>query len=181
MAETLTKAAYTLAPDDKATLVMVYTQNLLARGEVVIKQAVRIGTWLRTQMAPEYMRLYNTQILVQGAGAMHSISLSEYYVHVSQILAFHMVPPAADPVDYDPGEPNRKMEPVTVLLGSFRLNGHVRMATASNLGKYLDTAREIFISLYEIDVSNPSIPSMGSYHVPFSLVRLNSISLGSRV
>ncbi len=180
MTQIQAKHPYTLAQDDKVTLVMVYMLNGLARGEVVTKQAVRVSTWLRTQMSPQYLSLYNTQVLIQGAGAMHPSSFSEYYLHVSQLLAFHIVPPAEDPMDYDLSEPNRKMEPVTALVGSFRFNGHIRMATSANIGKYLDTAREIFISLYDTDISNPSIPSMGNIHAPLVLVRLNSISLSTR-
>jgi hypothetical protein len=38
-----------LSPDEKSTLVMIYTQNMLVRGEVVTRQGVRVSTWLRTQ------------------------------------------------------------------------------------------------------------------------------------
>ncbi len=86
-----------------------------------------------------------------------------------------MAPPAADPPDYDSSEPNRKMEPITIQLGSFRFNGNLRMATQSTLGKYLDTARESFFSLYDVDVSNPLLPSMGVMHTAQVTIRLNSV------
>ena len=60
----------TLSPDDKSTSVMVYTQNMLARGEVLTKQGVRVSTWLRTQGVPEYIHLFKSSVLHVGSGAV---------------------------------------------------------------------------------------------------------------
>ena len=54
---------YTLAADEKSSLVMVYTRTLLMRGELVTKQGVRVSTWLRTDGAPEYLHVINAQVL----------------------------------------------------------------------------------------------------------------------
>jgi hypothetical protein len=182
MAETAPAKPYTLVEDEKATLIMAYTQTSLARGEIVHRPAIRVSTWLRTQVAPEYFHLYNAQIIVQGlAGSVQSYTFQEYFLPVQQIIAYHIAPPTSDPPDYDPSEPNRKMEPVTVLAGTFRLNAHIRMATQSTAAIYLETARENFISLYDVDISNQALPTLGVLHVPITLARLKNVFIAPRV
>ena len=44
-----------LAPDEKTALVMLYTNNMLVRGEIVIKESLRVSIWLRTQGVPNYI------------------------------------------------------------------------------------------------------------------------------
>ena len=172
---------YTLAAGERVTPVMVYALTMLVRGEVVTKEFLRVSTWLRTQGAPDFIPIYNVQILIVGGGGpVQQITFPEFHFPCSQILAYHIAPPAKDPPDYDPSEPNRKMEPVALLIGMFRFNGFVRMATQMNLGKYLDITRETYISMYDIDISNPSMPNAGTLHVPMALVRLNASFLATR-
>ena len=82
-----------------------------------------------------------------------------------------MLPPAQDPPDYDPTEPNRYMNPTTVLIGTFRLDGHTRLSTVTKLGKYLEVTTETFTSLYDVDVRCTVMPALGVMKVPFALVR----------
>ena len=37
-----------LAADEKTATVMVYTNNMLARGEVIARENARVSIWLRT-------------------------------------------------------------------------------------------------------------------------------------
>jgi len=172
---------YTLAAGEKATMVMVYTQNALARGEIVTKDNLRVSTFLRTQAAPEFVGLYNTHVLFFGGSTgIQQASFSEYFIPTLQILAYHLVPPAKDAPDYDPSEPNRKMEPAILLLGSFRFSGNLRMATQSRLNKYLEVARESFFSMYDVEITNPGLPSAATLKVPIVLARLNTAVLAIR-
>jgi hypothetical protein len=172
---------YTLEVGEKVTPVMVYTLTTLARGEIITKEQMRVSTFLRTQAAPEFLGLYNAQALVFGGPTgIQQASYSEYYIPASQILAYHLVPPAKDPLDYDPSEPNRKMEPATTLVGTFRFNGFLRMATAANLNKYLAVARESFFSMYDVEITNPGLPSASALKVPTVLVRLGTAVLALR-
>ena len=174
-----TGSSYALAGDEKITKVVAYTSNIFARGEVVTKEIIRVSTWLRSPMAPHNLFLRNAQVLVFGGpGALQTQVFSEYFLTVSQVIAFHMLPPAQDPVDYDASEPNRKMEPITVLVGTFRFNGHIRMSSQATLEKHLDISREAFMSLYDVEISNPGIPSMGIVKVPMVIVRPNLVTTG---
>ena len=70
----------TLSPDEKSTMVMVYTQNMLVRGEVVTKKGVRVSTWLRTQGVPEYIHLFNPTVIHFGSGVVKTLNYAEMYV-----------------------------------------------------------------------------------------------------
>jgi hypothetical protein len=173
--------SYTLAVDEKATPVMVYTLTSLAWGDVVTKELVRVKTWLRTNMAPIYLSLYDARVLqIGGAGSARPWAFSEYHVSTSHAIAFHLLPPAPDLLEPDPLEPNRKMEPVTVLSGLFRFDGFARMASVSKLGHYLDATKEAFLPLYDVEISHPATPSLGVMRIPYVLVRQETAMFAPR-
>ncbi|MGW8250134.1 MAG: hypothetical protein ACWGO1_05795, partial [Anaerolineales bacterium] len=167
-----TRKPYTLGEEDKATPVMVYTANSLLVGEVVTKKVIRVSTWLRTPMVPQYVALHSAQILdLSSGGNPRSLSLSTLYLPSHQVVAFHMRPPESDPLDYDPDEPMRRMEPVTVLIGPFRFDGSLRISTQTDLENYLDVIIENFTSLYDVRVSAPNLPALKPFQVSFALLR----------
>ncbi len=181
MDQSQSASANSLAQDEKLTPVMAYTTNMLVRGNVITKESTRVSVWLRTQSAPEYLRIQNAQILLwSGNGPVQSLAFSEYFLPAVQVLAFHMVPPARDPVDYDETEKNRMMKPLTFLVGTFRMQASVRMSTNSDLSTYFSVVKTPFISIYEMHISNPSLPSMGTLHVPMGLVRPAQVTFGFR-
>src|SRR3972149_2301960 len=148
---------------------------------MITKEQLRVSTFLRTQAAPEFVGLYNVQVLIFGGPTgIQQASYLEYFIPTQQILAYHLVPPAKDPPDYDPSEPNRKMEPAILLIGTFRFNGYLRMATQSRLGKYLELARESFFTMYDVEITNPGLPSASTLKVSLALARLNTAILASR-
>jgi hypothetical protein len=175
MSQTIETPPYALEPDEKTVMVVVHTPGILLGGEVVVKKLIRVSTWLRTNNAPDYIRLYRVRTLVTAPGAAAKpVHYKELHVGFHQIQAFHMLPPAQDPPDYDTTEPNRHMVPVSVLLGGFRIDGHLRLSTQSNLAKYLETAREVFTPMYDAQIQNPQIPSVGVMRVPYLIVRRES-------
>ncbi len=181
MSDATAPKPYTLDVGEKATPVMVYTLNTLARGEVITKEHMRVSTWLRTQGAPDFVGLYNAHVLVFGGPTgIQQFSFAEYFIPTQQIMAYHLVPPAKETLDYDPSEPNRKMDPTVMLVGTFRFNGHIRLAAQSKLSKYLETARESFFSLYDVEITNPGLPSASVLKVPIVLARLSAVILAIR-
>ncbi len=163
---------YTLASDEKMAVVVVYTPGILFRGEVVVKKLIRVNTWLRTNTAPDRICLYNTKAMVLSSeGAKKPSYFKELYISTKTINAFHLLPPATEPPDYDPTEPNRHMISVSALLNGFRFDGSMRLSTQSNLAKFLDITREAFIPMYDSQVSNQMIPSIGVLSVPYLLIR----------
>jgi hypothetical protein len=99
------------------------------------------------------------------------VGFQELHVSVSQILAWHLVPPAKDPVDFDPTELNRKMEPINALVGSFMIKGNIRISSNVNLRKYLEVVRESYTGIYDAEITNQLQPNMGAIAVPFLLMR----------
>jgi hypothetical protein len=160
---------------------MIYTASSLLVGEVVTKKVIRVSTWLRTPMVPQYISLYSAQILdLSSGGSPRSLSFSRLYLPSHQVIAFHMRPPESDPLDYDADEPMRRMEPVTALIGPFRFDGSVRMSTQTDLDSYLDVIKENFTSIYDIRVSSPNIPALKAFQVPFVLLRRERVIFAPR-
>lgn len=160
-----------LANDEKTSLVMIYTANALLRGQVITKESIRVSIWLRTQSAPEYIHLLKGNLLTFGAGATRQSTFPELILPTSEVLAYHLAPPAHDPMDYDESEANRVMEPITALVGTFRFDGHIRLSIQSDAITSLTVARSPWLSLYHVAISNPLLSSMGTLKVPMVLIR----------
>ena len=166
-----------LSPDEKSTLVMTYIQNTLIRGDVVTKQSVRVSTWLRTQGVPEYIHLFKPTVLQFGRGVVKALTFSEVYVPISTVIAFHLVPPVTEALDYAADETNRIMVPVTALPGAFQFKGYFRIATHAMLSTSIELAHSEWSSIYDVDVTNPSMPQMLPIHVPMILMNPHQVSL----
>lgn len=163
---------YHLADDDKATPVMVYTMNGMSRGELVSKELVRVSTWLRTVTGITYVTLYRAQsVTTLGNATPLVISYSELHIPINQVIAYHLLPPAQEPLDYDPNEPNRKMEPLILNFGLFRAVGKLRISGNTSLSIHLRTLRESFVSVYDVEINNSSLPKMASIKAPLMLVQ----------
>jgi hypothetical protein len=181
MSESSAPIQYDLAPDEKFLPVMAYTENSMIWGDVIVKDIIRVSTWLRTTMVPDHIHLFNARSLLIASGSPSKAAFfKELHLPTSKINAFHLIPPAKDPLDYDPNEPNRKMEPVSILVGPFRMDGYLRLANKATLSKYIDVAHELFTSLYDVEVSYPSQPALGVVHVPFVLARMAVTTFATR-
>ncbi|MBC7876381.1 MAG: hypothetical protein H7Y59_04345 [Anaerolineales bacterium] len=166
-----------LAPDEKIALVMVYTNNMLIRGDIVIQENLRVSIWLRTQGVLNHVHLYKPQVILFGGTPPKSLSYSEIYIPTSHIIAFHLAPPEQDPLDYDASESNRIMQPLDMVVGSFLLKGKVRMATQMDLATHLDVSHSGWMSVYDGDLSNPYLPQF-SVQVPMLLVNPGQVNFG---
>jgi len=172
---------YNLAPDEKSAPVMAYTETSMVWGDVIVKEVIRVSTWLRTSMIPDHLHLLNARsLLITGGNPARAAFFKELHLPTAQIIAFHLIPPAKDPPDYDPNEPNRKLEPVTLLVGPFRLDGNLRLAGKANLAKYIDISHELYTSLYDVEISYPGLPSLGTVRVPFMLARMAGAIFATR-
>ena len=170
---------YMLRPDEKTTPVMLYTQDTLVRGDVVTKQNVlRVNIWLRTDGVPKYMHILKPQVIVFSGTPVKPLAFSEIYFPVSQLIGFHLLPPANEALDYDESEANRMMQDVQVLMGSFVVKGKIRISTHTELGTSLEVARISWMSLYDIEITNPYLPQMPPVRVPMMLVNPTHVAFG---
>jgi len=167
--------------DEKIVNVMAYTITSIHWGTIIVKNVIRVSTWLRTNMAPDLLTIYNAHSLNTSIPGAKPIPSRELYLYTSQILAFHMLPPHEDPPDYDATEPNRYMDPVSILVGTFRIDGHIRLSLISNIDKYLDRTHEEFTSIYDAKIYNIANLSSGVMKVPYLIVRQNTAVYTKRV
>lgn len=170
---------YILRPDERTIPVMLYTQETVVRGEVITKESVhRVNIWLRTDGAPKYMHLLKSQVIVFGGSPVKALSYSELYYPTSQLIAFHILPPAEEALDYEPNEANRMMEPVEVIVGTFVMKGNIRISTQTEVGVSLESARVSWMSVYDASITNPYLPQMPPIQVPMVLVNPNHVAYG---
>jgi hypothetical protein len=168
---------YILKPDEKTTPVMLYTSDRLVRGDVVSKQSVlRVNIWPRTDGAPKYMHVLRPSVLVFGGSPVKALSYSEIYFPTAQLIAFHILPPTEEPLDYDPDEANRMMQEVEVLAGTFQMKGKIRISTHTEVVTSLEMARVAWMSLYEVEISSPYLPQMPPLRVPMALINPVNVS-----
>lgn len=165
---------------EKISHIIAYTNAAMVWGAVATREAVRVSTWLRTQSAPDYMPFQRAQVLMTNNPESRPQAFEELYVPVGLVQAYHLQPPAHDPLDYDPNEPNRKLEPVTALVGPFRFDGFVRLSTMTNLSRYLDVNTETYTSIYDVSISLPGSSKITGLQVPFLLVRRESALFSPR-
>ena len=166
-----------LTADEKIAMVMVYTNNMLARGEVIAKENARVSIWLRTQGVPNYLHLFRPQVISFAGGAPKTFSFSEIFIPTVQVTAFHLVPPAQDPLDFDSSEQNRVMQPLDVMVGSFVLKGKIRISMQTDVATSLDVMRASWMSVYEAEIGNPYLPQF-NMQVPMLLVNPSLVSFG---
>ncbi|MGD0003206.1 MAG: hypothetical protein ABSE06_03135 [Anaerolineaceae bacterium] len=172
---------YRLAPDEKMNQVMIYTANSLLWGDLVVKSLIRVSTWLRTSAVADWLTLYNANLLVTNQGAaVKPVSFTEIHVPVTQIIAIHLIPPAQDPIDFDPTELNRRMEPVNAIFGSFMAKANLRISTNATLKKFIELNHEIFTGLYDIEVTSLTLQNFGTVKVPYILLRQATTVFTSR-
>lgn len=166
-----------LAPDEKNAMVMVYTQNMLVRGEVITNENARVSIWLRTQGVSNFIHLFNSQVISFGGPAPKSLAFSELFIPTAQVIGFHLVPPAQEPLDFDAEETNRLLRPMELIMGTFLLRGSIRVSTQAELATSLEVMHAAWTSVYDADISNPTLPQF-NMHVPMLLVNPNQVSFG---
>lgn len=166
-----------LRADERLVMVMVYTPNMLVRGGMIAREGARVSIWLRTQGVTSFVHLVNSQALIFGHGAPRPVSYAEMYVPTSQVIAFHIAPPAAEPLDYDPNETQREMVSVTVMLGTFVAKAKLRVSTKTDLAASLEMLHKTWISLYEAEISNPNLPQF-NVKVPMILINADAAGIG---
>ena len=166
-----------LASDEKIAMVMVYTNDMLARGEVVTKENARVSIWLRTQGVPNYIHLYKPQVISFLGAVPKTFSYSEIFIPIPQVTAFHLAPPAEDPLDYDPDEGNRMMQLLDVMIGPFLLKGKIRISMQTDIATSLDVMHASWMSIYDAEISNPYLPQF-NVHVSMLLVNPNQVNFG---
>lgn len=174
MAEDELVSRYNLAEDEKAVQLMAYLSYGIFWGTVVTKNRVRLSTWLRGQAAPDNIRLMDSKSIITTAGGQPiTTNFAESIIPVELVNAYHILPPMQEPMDFDPSEPNRKIIPAVLTMGTFLCKCKVRIATMQTLDRFIEVTHEDFTSVYDADISCPIMPSLGNLKIPLMQVRKN--------
>ena len=173
---------YNLGPEDKTATTMIYTPQRMIWGQLVSKQMIRACTWLQTEMAPNYLKILDAQVLLFGTGqSTATIKIPILHVQKEQIIAYHLLPPSDESPYFDRGEPNRKMEPVTIISGIFRFDGKLRMAENTDLETFLGAQKDLFLPVFYIIMTAPLLPSIKGITFPFAMVKQTSAIISSKL
>lgn len=164
-----------IGDNDKLTATMFYTTNSMIWGQVLSKKPIRVSTWLLTDMAPNYLTIYDAQALIIGGHKPVSLKFPVLHLQIFNVNAYHLIPPASEPPDYDPDEPNRKMVPTTAIIEHFRFDGFTRMAAFSNANNYLAAAKAEFVPIYDARMTCPLVPSIKGVQTPMVLLRQHRV------
>jgi hypothetical protein len=179
MKQTIKTPSFTVGPDEKAAPVLAYTEEMLYRGTVVVKTTSRVSNLLRMSTAPNRLLLYDVVAMHTGLANPPLPALyKKISLATSQILAFYLLPPNLDPLDYDPTEQNRRMEPVSITVGNTRIYGLIRLTGQMSMVQMLEVAHDAFLSVYDAEVTSPLVRGMGNHKVPFVLVRIVNAVFG---
>jgi len=121
---------------------------------VITRKVARVSSWLRTPSIGEYLALYDTAVVVfPGAGGVRVMRSTEFHMAIGQIIAFHLVPPADEGIDYDARESNRRMQAVTAIAGPVRIDASIRVPVVATMLKFFESLREPYTMLYDATVS----------------------------
>jgi hypothetical protein len=168
---------YTLAPDEKATPVMVYSPNKLIHGDLVTKQSTRVSLLPRTGM-PGYAHFLKTEVLFFGGEPPKSLKYEEYFFPTERIIGLHLSPPAVEPLDYEPDEENRILLEVDMILGAFMLKGKIRTSTHADFVTNLEAVHMTWLSVYSAEIGSPFLPQLPAIQVSMLLVKPTQVSFG---
>ncbi|GAB4496900.1 MAG: hypothetical protein OHK0052_07520 [Anaerolineales bacterium] len=171
---------YKLSPDEEILHYMVYTADNLFMGDLISKKTIRISTFVRTPMAPKYLVLYDAKVLsLDAKPGTRPAAFPLIHVPLASVLAMHPRPPAAEPIDYDQSEANRKFEQASLLVGPLRFDGKFRMSIRTNVTQYLDVTKEPFISLYEATITSMVHQEMGIIQSAMITVRREGVPIAA--
>ena len=95
-----------------------------------------------------------------------------------QVIGFHPVSHAEEPLDYDLDEPNRAMHDVQISLGNFSAKGKVRISTHADFATSIEVAHAGWLSLYDAEVTTLFVPQFPTFHAPMMLVNPMVVSFG---
>ena len=168
-----------LAPDDKATPMMVYSPNRLTWGQIITKEGILPGRILLSATMPDYISLFNVQTLATQGTLSKPVKFTELHIPVLDIAGYHLMPPAEDAINYDPTAPNRIMMPIIAHVGAFNFNAEVRISTQTTLQRFLGNAKSEFISIYNAEVRHPGNPKMKPINVTVAYIRRTLVAVGA--
>lgn len=153
MAEVTLTTNLDLKYGETTTAMMFYTEDSLIWGDIVHHEEVMPSRILIGTTIPEIISIYNGQIIfMQPNFISRPVSHSEIHLPVRRILGYHLKPPQVDQLDYDETEPHRRMASLTTYLGSFRIEGSIRISQITTVKSNIEVMKSEFLTLYDLEI-----------------------------
>jgi hypothetical protein len=160
--------SYTLEADEKASLVMIGTPDVLIWGDLVTKEAVRMSTFLVT-VAQDFVPVRDVKALFL-APVDQTPPVERHTLHVKQeeILMFFEMS-ASEPLPEE--TQTRQYAPVEVFVGSFQIKGKLLKSPMATIENTLQVTRAVYIPIYEATIRHIAKPWLGSFSADIVQVR----------
>ena len=171
------KQSYTLAPDEKATQVMIGTADTLMWGDLVTKEAVRMSAFLNT-LADDYVSLRDAKILfLAPKEQMAPIERSSVHIRQEEMLLFFVM---HDEEPLPEEAQTRRYEAVEAIIGSFQIEGAVLKAPISNLQNMLLVSKATYMPIYKATVRHVAKSWLGTFSSNFVQIRCDRMTLTAK-
>jgi hypothetical protein len=163
-----------LAPDEKATQVMIGTADTLMWGDLVTKQAVRMSAYLNTT-ADDYVPLRDAKILFLAPREQTApIERSSVHIRQDEILLFFVM---HDEEPLPEETQTRRYEPIEAIIGAFQMEGSILKAPISNIQNLLLVSKAVYMPIYSATVHHVAKPWLGTFSSNFVQVRCERMIL----
>ena len=162
------------------TPMMLYTAQGLVWGKLPHSSAIQPSRILLGVTIPEYMALNEAQAMFMEPNFITKpIKHPRFLVPSSTILGYHLMPPLKDALDYDPTEPNRKLEPITLYMSALKISGSIRMSEVTDAKTTLEVMKADFMTLYDVEVSHITNTQMAPIRTNQAYFRINSLLIAA--
>lgn len=153
MTEAPSSSTVDLKYGETTTGMMFYTSDGLIWGDIIHHEEVFPSRILVGVTVHEFISIYNAQVLFTTPSFIsRPVRHAEMHVPSKKILGYHLLPPQVDQLDYDQTEPNRKMAPVTVYMGAFRIQASLRISEVTTVKSNIEVMKSEFLSLYNLEI-----------------------------
>jgi len=158
------------------TPMMVYTSQGLFWGRLPHSSGIQPSRILLGVTIPEYLALIEGQAMFMEQNFIGKpIKHERLLLPTSTVLGYHLMPPMEDVLDYDPTEPNRKMEPITLYMKALKVTGSIRMSAVTDAKTTLEVMKADFITLYDLEIRHINNTQMAPIRSNQAYFRVNSM------
>ena len=173
MGETNLSSTIEMNISETLTAMMFYTKESLVWGEILHHESVLPSRILVGVTVPEFISVFNAKmIFLEPNFISNPVSHSEIHIPAKKIIGYHLMPPHEDQIDYDPSEPNRKMQPMTVFLGPFTVKGSIRISGLTTVKSNLEVTKSEFMALYDLQINHTHQREMKPIHAKMGYFRV---------
>lgn len=170
----MTAKTYTLEPGQKATQVMIGTPDTLIWGDLVTREKTRISAYLNT-LAEEFVPLSDAKVLfLAPAQQVPPVQKPKVHVKLEEILFFYGM---AEPEPLPEQSETRRLDPVEIFVGSYRLEGLILKSPIADLHTMLLVSKEAYMPVYKVTIRHVAKPWLGTFTTDLAQVRLNRMTM----